>query len=110
LKCLQEPERLDVLLRAIARAVTDEATQNGFVFEQPWKDAPKLLMYVVTELSEAMEAWRNDDRDAFEEEIADSFIRLMHIVGLLDIPIGQRIEEKRRKNRNRPYRHGRKQI
>ena len=38
-------------------------------------------MLIVTELSEAMEKWRDDQKEEFKEEIADALIRLFHLVG-----------------------------
>ena len=98
------------MLMEVSRQIVQECEASGFIFDEPWRDTPKLLMYIVTELSEAMEAWRDDDREAFTEEMADTFIRWAHLVGLLRLPIGKAIVEKREKNRMRPRIHGRKQY
>jgi len=66
------------------------------------------LMLCVTELSEAMEAYRDDDKLHFNEEIADTFIRLLDICGTLKIDIAQEIVNKMGKNEQRPAKHGRK--
>jgi NTP pyrophosphatase (non-canonical NTP hydrolase) len=69
------------------------------------------IALIHTELSEAVEAYRDDDRKAFETEIADTFIRLFHLLGDLGMTdIEKVIEEKMRKNEKRPFRHGRKNI
>lgn len=44
-------------------------------------------MLVVSELGEAIEAHRHGDREGFEEEIADTFIRLADLCGGLGIDI-----------------------
>lgn len=66
------------------------------------------LMLVVSELSEAAEAVRKNSLIAFKEELADAFIRLLDIVGALNIDIEVEIREKMYKNEKRPYRHGKK--
>ena len=67
-------------------------------------------MLVVTELAEAMEAWRDDDRKGFREEIADTLIRVFHLCGDLDLRISEAVKRKMEINRTRPYRHGRKRL
>ncbi len=80
------------------------ARQKGF-----WEDkrnVGEMLMLIVTELSEAMEAHRTRDKANFNEEIADAFIRLFDLCGGLKIDILKEIEKKMYKNRKRPYKHG----
>jgi NTP pyrophosphatase (non-canonical NTP hydrolase) len=69
---------------------------------------PAKLMLVVTELAEAMEAYRDDNKENFEEEIADTFIRLLDLCGAFGINIREEICKKMMKNIKRPYQHGRK--
>lgn len=64
------------------------------------------LMLVVTEVAEACEALRVDDRENFEEEIADVFIRLLNICGTCGIDIDKHVAKKMEKNRKRPKKHG----
>lgn len=40
-----------------------------------WEQAPKALMYIVSECGEALEAWRDNDPVKFMEELADMIIR-----------------------------------
>jgi NTP pyrophosphatase (non-canonical NTP hydrolase) len=67
-------------------------------------------MLIVTELSEAMEAWRDDNKTNFEEELADTFIRLLHMVLQLGYKntFEKMIRRKIRLNHERPYHNGRK--
>lgn len=67
-----------------------------------------MLMLVVSELAEALEADRKDDRAGFREEIADTFIRLFDLCGGMRIDIESEIEKKRIKNQARPYKHGKR--
>lgn len=81
-------------------------------FKVDWDNAPTYLMLIVTELSEAMEQWRDNHREGFKEEIADAFIRLFHLVGDLGLKeeMAKNIREKLRYNETRPYRHGRARL
>ena len=66
-------------------------------------------MLVVTELSEAAEVYREHKanwKEKFEEEIADTFIRLAHLCGDLEIDIEKAILRKMKINEKRPYKHG----
>ena len=110
--------------------------REGKGFETHWLNVPEKLMLIVTELSEAMEAYRKlpsgalialadrrrskmDMRDEagfdekaekayenFEEELADAAIRLLDLCASLDIDIEEAISEKMQVNEGRPLRHG----
>ena len=75
-------------------------------FKTRWSNMPEKLMLVVTELSEAMEAYRHNDNENFSEEIADTFIRLCDICGSINIDIENEIAKKMSTNRDRPFLHG----
>ena len=78
--------------------------------EKGFWDSPRnmgeMLMLIVTELSEAMEAHRLRDKENFNEEIADTFIRLFDLCGGLNIDIAKEIKKKMLHNKKRPYKHG----
>ena len=80
------------------------AVQKGFWDEK--RNIGEALMLIVTELAEAMEAYRVQNHDNFREELADTFIRLFDLCGGLNINIGNEIEKKSFKNKLRPYKHG----
>ena len=104
-------------LNLLAKVVAHDVKAKGFTTN--WRNVPEKLMLVVTELSEAMEAYRclkmvgvlrgpvRDSTGDFEEEIADTFIRLLDLCGALDIDIEKAIQAKLIKNRGRPQKHGR---
>jgi len=101
-------------------------------------NVPEKLMLIVSELSEALEALRTeggtpdiDDeskalvdsntgdedfkdqfrryvKDSFQDEIADTFIRLFDLSGFLDIDLEWHISNKLKYNALRPYKHGKK--
>lgn len=126
-------------LNKISRKLHESAMRKGF-WEQK-RETGTLLMLVVSELAEALEADRknkfadlrtlencinaddiNEDdkaayfisefqrniKDTFEDEIADTFIRLFDLVGAMNIDIEKHIELKMRYNQSREYMHGKK--
>ena len=90
----------------------------------------ELLMLITSELSEALESHRKGKfsnwvsyqkdlsvcgeiesfklhiKDTFEDEIADAIIRLLDLVGRLNIDIEKHINAKVSFNKSRPYKHG----
>lgn len=66
------------------------------------------LMLITTELAEAAEAVRKDDRANFAEELADTMIRLLDLCAAEGINIEAHIMDKMRKNMKRPQKHGKK--
>lgn len=82
------------------------AREKGF-WDDP-RNTAEMLMLVVSELAEALEADRKGDRAGFAEEIADTFIRLFDLAGGLGIDVAGEIEKKRKINTKRPYKHGKR--
>ena len=80
------------------------AKSKGFWEKE--RNVGEALMLVVTELAEAMEAHRKQDRANFDEELADTFIRLFDLCGGLGIDVEAEILKKCEKNKQRPYKHG----
>lgn len=80
------------------------AKEKGFWDEK--RNVGEMLMLIVTEISEAMEGYRMRDKENFNEEIADTFIRLFDLCGGLKIDIEKEIMKKMEKNKKRPYKHG----
>jgi NTP pyrophosphatase (non-canonical NTP hydrolase) len=64
------------------------------------------LMLVVSEVAEAAEAVRANNLPYFEEEIADTLIRLFDICGTMEIDISRVIAKKMEINKARQTRHG----
>ncbi len=80
------------------------AKSKGFWDKE--RNVGEALMLVVTELAEAMEAHRKQDKENFDEELADTFIRLFDLCGGMGIDIESQILKKCEKNKQRPYKHG----
>jgi len=106
----QAEEKKDWLLKELIEKSQQVANLKGFKVN--WDNAPTYLMLIVTELSEAMEQWRDDQKEGFKEEIADAFIRLFHLVGDLGLKkeMVKSILDKLKYNETRPYKHGRARL
>lgn len=119
-------------IKELAKDIHRNAVNKGF-----WDindNVGEKLMLVVSELGEAMEAHRADKftaisvsnvtcreddkefneyfkrdiKDTFEDELADSIIRLLDLSERLNIDIEAHIEAKMRHNLSRPKLHGKK--
>lgn len=66
------------------------------------------LALIHSEVSEALDAYRNDDKENFSEEMADITIRVLHVCGDLNIDLTKAVNDKMLKNTKRPINHGRK--
>jgi len=100
----------------VPRTVTDwvrecylAAREKGF-WEQD-RNVGEMLMLVVSELGEAIEAHRRshfgmEQKDTFEDEIADTIIRLFDLCGGLGIDLEKQMEWKISFNKSREKRHG----
>ena len=114
-------------MNELAKQIHEYAKAKGF-WDNP-RDTGTLLMLIVSELAEAMEADRNgrianidkfhkaivlDDifeasiKDTFEDEMADTIIRILDLCAAKGIDIDRHIELKMKYNATRSYRHGNK--
>lgn len=80
-----------------------KATKDAFIAQK--------LALVQSECSEALEAMRKNNygigkKDSFEDEIADTIIRLLDLCGELNIDIDKQIEWKMGYNAQREAKHG----
>lgn len=82
------------------------------------REVPECLVLIHSEVSEALEVYRNTFelgelehfRDEFGEELADIVIRVFDLAFHHGIDILQVIERKHRKNINRSFKHGNKKC
>jgi NTP pyrophosphatase (non-canonical NTP hydrolase) len=86
--------------------------------EHGWWESPRptgeVLMLMVTELAEAMEAYRDGNPESekipgfskMEEELVDVIIRLLDFAGGTGLDIEGALSAKMAYNESRPYRHG----
>ena len=125
-------KKMKTNLNEVSKEVYEANKLKGFDVKK--ENLGQTLCLIHSEISEALEAIRKnryanlsyfeiDDKkfsdivsfesnfkthikDTFEDEIADTFTRLMDLVGALDIDIDRHIELKRRYNSLREYKHG----
>ena len=99
-------------LREMQRQVHRTAVEHGW-WESP-RATGEVLMLVVTELAEAMEAYRTGNPESdklpgfsrMEEELADTIIRLLDLAEERGFRLEQAVLAKMAYNDGRPYRHG----
>lgn len=113
-------------LDELAIEISEINVSNGF-WRSDLEDAVQIavkLALVTSEVSEALEVNRLDlstpdqltgtagmtmgQSIDFTEELADIVIRVLDIAGFYGLPIGDALVAKVEKNRDRPYRHGKR--
>lgn len=67
---------------------------------------PAVLMLIVSEAAEALEAFRESDVEHFKEEMADILIRALDCAVAIDSDFDATVEAKLKINRGRGYHHG----
>lgn len=92
-------------LNSLAAECHQTAREKGF-WDEP-RNEGELIALMHSELSEALEALRNEDDRNLAEELADTIIRILDYVAFKGIDIEQAIETKMTLNKNRPRKHGR---
>ncbi len=102
-------------LQELGAEIVEINTANGWNVLKPeqWADTykvPAILALVHSEVSEALEAFRKDDKENFAEELADVVIRVLDCATGLKIDLDKEISKKLEKNRARSYRHGGKRV
>lgn len=116
----EERAELTELLKRLAMICQGDALEKGFHEgyndlhpADIWKNdfiIPRWLALVHTEVSEAIEAHRENDLEGFYEELADIFIRLFDDIGCLsgtDLFV-EALFKKIEKNRTREQKHGKR--
>lgn len=116
-------------MNELAKKIHENAIRHGFYDNK--RETGTLLMLCVSELSEALEADRKNIRadlnafdsscnvgesfngafertikDTFEDEIADTIIRLLDLCGYYNIDIDEHIRLKMKYNEMRQHMHG----
>lgn len=120
-------------LNDLAKMSTEIATAHGWTKKSRkarLKDIPEKIALMHSELSEALEEYRNGHApdeiyypsaldpkkkapykpEGIPVELADVLIRVFNLCGELDIDIGKAVKLKTAYNRTRPFRHGGKKC
>lgn len=102
-------------LNKLAAEINEINRANGWQVTKPeeWGDTykiPGILALIHSEVSEALEGFRRNDRENFAEEMADVLIRVLDCTGGLAIDIDLEIAKKLEKNKGREHRHGGKRL
>jgi NTP pyrophosphatase (non-canonical NTP hydrolase) len=115
------------MLNQLSKSIHRDNRAQGFWDQE--RNIGEMLMLIVSELGEALEAHRrgrlvesppvvphgevafklffeDQVKDSFQDEIADALIRILDLCGGLDIDIEYFIEQKLRYNRSRKRLHG----
>jgi NTP pyrophosphatase (non-canonical NTP hydrolase) len=103
------------MMNELAKEINAINAANGWNVLTPeeWEyqyKIPGIIALIHSEASEALEAFRKNDKANFEEEIADVIIRCLDCAGGLGIDIDAVVRAKLEKNKTRGYRHGGKKV
>lgn len=94
------------------KEIHDLAVANGFWDDNQVNVADffiiKSLALIHSEISEAIEGFRNNDDANLGEELSDAVIRIMDLAEYLGIDLQREITRKHHINQTRPFRHGKK--
>lgn len=107
---------IDLVFSVLGREILETKRTNGWVctapvdWEQDETQIPADLCLIHSEVSEALEAFRKDDRQGFIEEMADVIIRVVGLTAGLEMDLAEAVLLKLAKNRVRGYRHGGKRL
>lgn len=105
-------------LKELVYAAHNNSRVHGW-YEGPPRNIPEMLALIHSEVSEALEDFRNrvmtihfeeDKPCGFPSEMADIVIRVADLCGYLEIDLEEAVRLKHEYNVGRPYRHGNKRA
>jgi len=97
-------------IKAIQHKVHLNAKEHGWWEGRSEKDIPTMLCLIHSEVSEALEGYRNNDTANFAEELADIVIRVLDMAEGFGIDLEEELIKKHAFNMERPFRHGNKRC
>lgn len=93
-------------IREVAKEIHKNARAHGF-WDKP-RNFGEALALIHSEVSEALEAYRDRDDDGIGEELADIVIRTMDLAEGLGYDIEAEMLRKMKYNKTRPRMHGKR--
>lgn len=109
----------ETTLKELVKESHDRAVRHGW-WEGDVHNIPEKLALIHSEVSEALEAYRDNEPnfrtgedgkpEGFGVELADAVIRIMDLCGHLGIDLDYLVRVKSEFNERRPYRHGGKKA
>lgn len=106
-----------VELNDLVKDIHDNAVKHGWWETE--RELPEIIALCHSELSEALEAYRNNEPlawnnkgkpDGIAVEMVDCIIRILDWFGTTPLDIETILLEKHRYNKTRSYKHGNKKI
>ncbi len=96
-------------LNELSKEAYMQAYKNGFYDSSLPDDVNMILrklLLIIGEVNEAVEVLRKDQgSDRLHEELADVMIRLLDVMGYVQMDVDSVISKKMEYNKTRPYRH-----
>ena len=102
----QRLDHLPLAPRRFKKCIEKCETCNGTGQQFLDRNNGEMIALMHSELSEALEDLRNGNDKHVGEELADCVIRIMDYCGGRDIDLEKILEKKIKKNKRRPYKHG----
>lgn len=108
-------EQIEAVIKELEQEINTINKDNGWKvcvpedWEQEYK-IPAIIALIQSEASEALEGFRNGDKENFVEELADVIIRVLDCTAGLEVDITTALLAKLEKNRQRGFRHGGKRV
>ena len=110
----------DMTINELIRDAHERAKAKGWWPDDQPVNVPEKLCLVHSEISEALESYRNGEPnifmadggkpEGFAIELADAVIRIADLCGHLGIDLAYAVAVKSEFNERRPYRHGNKRA
>lgn len=111
-----DDQQIKTLFKTLGEEIIKINTANGWNVTKPeeWETSDYKVLAILdlihSEVSEATEAFRKNNKENFIEEIADVIIRCLDCTEGLKMDVGDAILKKLEKNKSRGYKHGGKRV